>query len=458
MEIKAITTESPKYEESLENVLKIETPSIDFNTVTINESQKISKTKIIKKRVCELLKKSSSHGIPNIVRNKNIFSLVMWSCFTIISVCLGTHFIIKSILDYLKYNTFTNIEIVNEQKVQFPGISVCALPSFNSSINQTFSLGIFDNTVETNLTQYLEEYNDITMGKCFRYNSGKNIYNESYQLLNSTIKGFKYGLKLTLNIQIPEEYDYAEIYLFIYNQSLRPFDSENSHGFWILPGSYYYFELDRVFYKKLDAPYSDCLKDINSFKKNKTIIDNISKKNRDYTQTNCYYLCSFLFALEQSNCGCNSTLLDFSKNCIRNFNMNETEMTKCNSKYLKDFRKNDQSVKCSEYCPLECDSMNFVITPHSYAILSSGNIKKSKTLGTIQYSTYEELKKKYLPIRVYYNELKYTLISEKPETESFKFISEIGGILGLFLGISFLSLIEIFEIIYEIQLVLFKKE
>jgi len=174
MEIIAIKTESPKYEENLENISKIETRSIDFNTspVTVNENQKISKTKRIKKRVCELLKKSSSHGIPNIVRNKNIFSLVMWSSFTIISVCLGTHFIIKSILDYLKYNTFTNIEIINEQKAQFPGISFCALPSFNSSINQTFSLGIFDNIFETNLTQYVEEYNDITMGKCFRYNSG----------------------------------------------------------------------------------------------------------------------------------------------------------------------------------------------------------------------------------------------------------------------------------------------
>ena len=460
MEIKAITTESPKYEESLENVLKIETTSMDLNTFseTCNVKQKISKKKRIKKRVCELLKKSSSHGIPNIVRNKNIFSLVMWSCFTILSVCLGAHFIIKSILDYLKYNTFTNIEIINEQKVQFPGISFCASPSFNSSINQTFSLGAFDNILETNLTQYLEEYNDITMGKCFRYNSGKNIYNESYQLLNSTIKGFKYGLKLNMNIQIPEEYDYAEIYLFIYNQSLRPFDSENSHGFWILPGSYYYFELDRVFYKNLDAPYSDCLNDINSFKKNKTIIDNIRKKNRDYTQANCYYLCSFLFALEQSNCGCNSTLIDFSKNCIRNFNMNETEMTRCNSKYLKEFRKNDQYQKCSEYCPLECDSMNFVITPHSEAILLSGNIsKKTKSIFPL-YSTYEELRKKFLPIRFYYNEFKYTLISEKPETESFKFISDIGGILGLFLGISFLSFIEIFEIIYEIQLVLFNKE
>ena len=40
----------------------------------------------------------------------------------------------------------------------------------------------------------------------------------------------------------------------------------------------------------------------------------------------------------------------------------------------------------------------------------------------------------------------------------FNFISNIGGILGLFLGISFLSFIEIFEIIFEIMFIIFKKE
>ena len=39
----------------------------------------------------------------------------------------------------------------------------------------------------------------------------------------------------------------------------------------------------------------------------------------------------------------------------------------------------------------------------------------------------------------------------------FNFISNIGGLLGVFLVISFLSFIEIFEIIYEIIIILFKK-
>jgi hypothetical protein len=40
----------------------------------------------------------------------------------------------------------------------------------------------------------------------------------------------------------------------------------------------------------------------------------------------------------------------------------------------------------------------------------------------------------------------------------FNFISNIGGILGLFLGLSFLSFIEIFEILFEILSIIFFKK
>jgi len=141
---------------------------------------------------------------------------------------------------------------------------------------------------------------------------------------------------------------------------LPPFDVFSNHGFWITTGSWNYFKIDRVFHQRLDAPYSDCLKDAYSFKKNKTLIDYIFKKNIDYTRNHCYYLCSHLFALEESNCRCNSSLNNFSKNCIRQLNIKEeTDVQKCKAKYLTEFREKYQFEKFSEYCPLECDRMSF---------------------------------------------------------------------------------------------------
>jgi hypothetical protein len=50
---------------------------------------------------------------------------------------------------------------------------------------------------------------------------------------------------------------------------------------------------------------------------------------------------------------------------------------------------------------------------------------------------------------VYYDDLKYTLITQQPKLELFGLISNIGGSLGLFLGFTFISLLEIFEVLAE---------
>ena len=51
---------------------------------------------------------------------------------------------------------------------------------------------------------------------------------------------------------------------------------------------------------------------------------------------------------------------------------------------------------------------------------------------------------------IYYESLEYTLINQKSKMDVFDLISNIGGNLGLFIGISFLSLAEFIELFIEI--------
>ena len=57
---------------------------------------------------------------------------------------------------------------------------------------------------------------------------------------------------------------------------------------------------------------------------------------------------------------------------------------------------------------------------------------------------------------VYYEELKYTYISQKPKIEFVGLISNIGGSLGLFVGISFVSFLELFELFSESLFIYFE--
>ena len=165
-------------------------------------------------------------------------------------------------------------------------------------------------------------------------------------------------------------------------------------------------------------------------------------------------MCSHLFAIEQSNCGCDSDLNIFDKKCYKQYYESvETEMHKCILNYLKQFRNElKYTSKCDQYCPLECESISFSVTPFFEPMPTSGLISSlSKSDYYLdRFNTYEEANKHYISIFIYYKELKYTLISQEPKLEIFVFVSNIGGILGLFLGISFLSFVEIFEILFEI--------
>jgi len=46
--------------------------------------------------------------------------------------------------------------------------------------------------------------------------------------------------------------------------------------------------------------------------------------------------------------------------------------------------------------------------------------------------------------------MKYTAVSQHPKMEAFDLISSIGGILGFYTGMSFLSFFEIVEVLTEI--------
>jgi len=53
-------------------------------------------------------------------------------------------------------------------------------------------------------------------------------------------------------------------------------------------------------------------------------------------------------------------------------------------------------------------------------------------------------------VYAYYPRLEYTLINQIAKMNSFDLVSSVGGTLGLFIGFSFFTLVEIIEIISEL--------
>ena len=99
--------------------------------VKIEKSNRKIRNKAMQ-RIIELLSSSTAHGIPNILNARNLAFKIIWLIVFIISTCAGSYFVIDSVLDYLKFQSITSLEVIQENRSQFPTLSFCGSPAFNN--------------------------------------------------------------------------------------------------------------------------------------------------------------------------------------------------------------------------------------------------------------------------------------------------------------------------------------
>ena len=400
---------------------------------SINRISDYAAEKKFKKASLEILSTSSLSFLLSPIRSKRILIKLIWIMFIFFLFLASIYFVILDIFDYLSFDITTSIYQINEIESQFPTIALCSNEE-PIKLNSFKLISLRFNYQEySDWKNHIEIYLDTTYGKCFRFNSGLNLTNQSIPI--------KYSKKSRLNdgfwfeFSLNRTYDYSSLIVYIHNNTIMPSTIYNK-GIYISAGFENYFIISRIFDEKLEYPYNDCIKNISEFSLNKTIIDFIKSKKWEYSQKECISLCRTLSYIESSNCNCTLKSMDekFTAKCYNN--MNDSNIKACVDLFLSKF----EVEKCSKYCPLECDTLNYKIS-HS-----------SKMISSLETSI---IRTKMFKVYVFYEDLKYTLITQKPKIELFGLISNIGGTLGLFIGFSFISVLELFELLVEYTLIIF---
>ena len=105
--------------------------------------------------------------------------------------------------------------------------------------------------------------------------------------------------------------------------------------------------------------------------------------------------------------------------------------------------------KCKDECPLECEyttydwsmsSLDYPSLPFFQSIT-----KNSKFYSNF---TFVEYKESHLRVNIFFDNMEYTEIIETPMKSFFDLISNLGGVLGIFLGFSIFSFVELIELIF----------
>jgi len=144
----------------------------------------------IKKGVSELIQVSTAYGLPNVFRSKRLFNKLFWTIYFLLSFIGACYYIFKDIHDYFSYEIVTLVQTEYDQPTEFPTVSFCSVQPNFSSFSSSY-LYFSQRTLEKE--NHLESFMTASYGRCFRFNSGKNMNNSYIAIKNSSSGGGLYS-------------------------------------------------------------------------------------------------------------------------------------------------------------------------------------------------------------------------------------------------------------------------
>ena len=351
----------------------------------------------IQKKSFQALKQKFLTFDLRVLNRTNLIRIMFW-LISIGSLTYGSVFYISSsITDFLSYEVITQIRFRLNENSTFPAITFCFQdvefkPDFTSNVirNLNFSDALKECYFESSINkctindfEYYEVNNSQkgTKYTCHKFNGGRNASGHSVPLLFSTKFGKYTGLTIIGNMTKK-----GYFYYFVGDNHVRPVFLEFYK--YLQPRNNIYVGIKKTVDRQLPEPYNSCKKVITS--ETSHLVKKILEQNITYRKVTCYDFCLEEYASKNK--------LSI-KDVINGNDFNYTE-------------------DCSELCPLECDS-NLFETVENVNIIDDG-------------SSYS-----YLKVNFHYMDDRYTEMIQAVKITEADLVSNTGGVIGLFLDISF---------------------
>jgi acid-sensing ion channel 2 len=178
-----------------------------------------------------------------------------------------------------------------------------------------------------------------------------------------------------------------------------------------------------------------------------------------YDQDFCFTICFQVKLIDKCNCS------DIITPTIRSAKYCETnEELECFDQFVDFFSKSDLNSLCENACPSQCQSIEYKLglSTSSFPTLSYAKNIQTSYLNYYKFPSdindtelIEFCNKGFLKVIVSYENLYYTLVDEVPAMTLNDLFGNLGGQLGLFIGISFLSLVELIELIVTLSITVY---
>ncbi len=346
-------------------------------------ADKVKSFKDIKKEMKALF---SINGYSEALGTNSLFKKVFWfiAFIALFASCMVV--VDRNVKGFQANDVVTQFKVIDYESMTFPAVTFC-LTDFNLDdldfVTKNLSSKLINCTFESqpcNGSSYLKPFkldSSSTKPDCYSFNSGNN------GLLSATEVGSLSGLNIVFNLSKENK-----LFFKVHDNNEMPTFGEMNDIVEQDGGKFIIVEMKKTIETKEASPYSNCTHKINSDTSH--LVEKILHQNITYRQRNCYDLC-----------------LDYLEN-----NHTEEEIKRIGLKF-------DYKGNCSNLCPLECTSTSFD--------LIKNEMNLNPNVGSI------------LMLNFFYSDRKYTEITQSIKVTLADFISNNGGVLGLFLELSFFS-------------------
>ena len=429
--------------------------------------------------------------------------------FVLVTSALASFTVVQSCVSYFSYQVTTNARTIYETPTLFPKITICNLNMFTTQYALDFLTGIDGSilnldTIPSNLTNaesnelvnyifyqalniavtknfteqerqmFSHSFDDILLTCYFNgqlctandfiavFDSAYGnclVFNSDNKIKTSSVAGSLYGLQLQIYTGFNENLTKFNSYvggrgLLVRIDNSSYLTDHNVDGVKISAGFHHNIAVERSFKFMLPIPYSNCEVDRHSSKTSGSDLYRlITDTEYEYTQQLCFLQCYQKMVVLECNCTDSLLSLYNVSRCLT------PEQGICLDRvFFKKYMLNNYiESNCLPLCPLECNKTEYKTALTSYKLIGD------KYLKNIQHN--ENLRADFVTrpldiimagesvtsLNIYYDSLSYLLSTESPQLDIIGLLASIGGNLGLFLGVSVLSVCELFELLIEIS-------
>ena len=301
---------------------------------------------------------------------------------------------------------------------------------------------------------------DPIYGNCYSFNSGFNASGSPISYKQSLLPGAIFGLQLNVYVGYYDKLNVFNTGFFTPYGMNAPFyglnvlienntylSDDKANVIALNGGTVNYMSMQRRFTSKLPKPYSDCeIDNIDPGHIDSPYFNLILNSPYQYNQELCVIQCIQHQVIESCNCSKPFYLDLYNLSCLR-----DKEIYCAYS-----FTMNISIIQgCILQCPIECNStqFTFALTSQTYmGDLFAALVKSSSTLIADFANTpitAETASNKFVQLNLFYDSLTYSLSTDSPSMDIVTLLSNVGGTLGLFLGVSVLSLCELVHVMVE---------